>query len=305
SNETHSCIQKSIELLGLGKESLRIISVNENYEIDLSELVITIEKDLNNGFRPICIIGNLGTVNTGAIDNLEELANISEKYNMWFHVDGAIGALVKITPNYRHLAKGIERADSIAFDYHKWIYIPYEAGCILVKNKKDQFQSFSLTADYILHGSRGAHGCEINFYDYGVELSRGFKGLKIWMSIKEHGIEKYGRLIEQNIEQARFLAQLVQKTPKLELLAPTSMNIVCFRFNDGISDQKELNKINEEILIQLHERGIAVPSYTKLNGNYAIRVAITNHRSIREDFKILVNSISEISKDLTSIKKKK
>ena len=299
--ETHSCIQKSIELLGLGNQSLRKISVNEKYEIDINKLIYTIEEDLSNGYKPICIIGNLGTVNTGAIDNLNELANISEKYNMWFHVDGAIGALVKITPNYNELANGMERADSIAFDYHKWIYIPYEAGCILVKNKEKHFHSFSLTADYILHGHRGAHGCEINFYDYGVELSRGFKGLKIWMSIKEHGIEKYGRMVEQNIEQARFLTQLIERTPNLELLAPTSMNIVCFRYNDGISDQKELNKINEEIVIQLHERGIAVPSYTKLHGNYAIRVAITNQRSTREDFEILVTSILDFSKDIKSI----
>ncbi|MHA2203149.1 MAG: pyridoxal phosphate-dependent decarboxylase family protein [Candidatus Hodarchaeales archaeon] len=302
STEAHSCLQKAIELLGIGNKNLRHISVNEDFQINLEELQKTITNDLQNGYKPICVIGNLGTVNTGAVDNLNSLADIAKRFNMWFHIDGAFGALTKLAPESYHLADGLERSDSIAIDFHKWFHTNYAAGCVLVKSQKDHYDSFALVPEYLTHSTRGAGGAEIWFSDYSVELSGEFKTLKIWMSLKEHGSEKFGRLIEQNIQQAKYLTELIENEENLELLAPTSMNIVCFRFRKEGMDQERLNKINEEIVLQLQEQGLAVPSHTTLNGNYTIRVAITNHRTQREDLKTFVNAVKRKAEEIeTSI----
>ena len=298
STEMHGSIDKAIQLLGLGKKSLRKILVNENFEIQIEKLRESIEADIKSGHKPICIIGNAGTVNTGAIDDLNMLAEIAREYNLWFHIDAAFGIWCKISTRSNKLVEGIEKADSIAFDYHKWLYINYEAGCVLVKNKEEHLNAFNFSADYATHHERGTGSGDI-WYDYfGIQLSRGFRALKIWMSIKENGSEKYGRLIEQNIQQARYLTNLIEQEQKLEMLAPTILNIVNFRYNDGTTDLDTLNKMNKEILFQLQEKGIAVPSNTMLNGNFAIRVAIANHRSKREDFEVLINSILDIAQSL-------
>jgi glutamate/tyrosine decarboxylase-like PLP-dependent enzyme len=295
STEGHSCLQKAVELLGIGNENLRKIPVTEDFQINLEELKKTISKDKRNGYKPICVIGNLGTVNTGAVDDLKTLANLAKQHDMWFHIDGAFGAFTKIAPESYHLADGIEFADSIAIDFHKWFHTNYAVGCVLVKNHKDHYNSFALVPEYLAQGTRGVGGPEIWYSDYGFELSGEFKTLKIWMTLKEHGIEKFGQLVEQNIQQAKYLTELIEKEENLELLAPTSMNIVCFRFKKGRMDQEQLNKLNEEIVLQLQERGIAVPSHTKLNGNYAIRVSITNHRTKREDLMTFVNAVKRIA----------
>ncbi|MFX0149767.1 MAG: pyridoxal phosphate-dependent decarboxylase family protein [Candidatus Hodarchaeota archaeon] len=298
STEGHSCLQKAVELLGIGNKNLRKIPVTEDYQINLEELKKAISKDKKNGYIPICVIGNLGTVNTGAIDDLKALADIAKQYDMWFHIDGAFGALTRIAPESYHLADGMELADSIAIDFHKWFHTNYAAGCVLVKSHKDHYNSFALVPEYLSHGVRGAGGPEIWYSDYGFELSGEFKTLKIWMTMKEHGIEKFGQLIEQNIQQAKYLTDLIEKEENLELLAPTAMNIVCFRFKKEGMDQEILNKLNEEIVLQVQERGIAVPSHTRLNGKYAIRVAITNHRTRKEDLKKFVSTVKRIAKEI-------
>ncbi len=298
SSEMHSSIDKAIQLLGLGTKALRKIPVNTNFEIQIEKLREAIEADIESGYKPICIIGNVGTVNTGAIDDLNKLAEIAREFNLWFHLDGAFGIWCKLSASSSKLVEGIEQADSIAFDYHKWLYINYEAGCVLVKNKEEHLKAFNFSADYATHQERGTSSGDIWYDYYGIQLSRGFRALKIWMSIKENGSEKYGRLIEQNIQQARYLTNLIENEQNLEILAPTSMNIVNFRFNSGTTDLNRLNKINKDIFFHLQERGIAVPSSTMLNGNYAIRVAITNHRSKKEDFKLLISSVLKIAQSL-------
>ncbi len=228
--EMHSSLRKATELLGLGSDALRRIAVNSSYEIDGRELRRAISEDRKNGSRPCCVIGNAGTVNTGAIDNLAELADICRDENLWFHVDGAFGALAVLAPDLRPLLQGLERADSLAFDLHKWMSVPYGAGCVLVRDAKLHRQAFSTPADYLAHAERGLSAGPAWFGEYGPELSREFRALKVWMSMKEHGLEKYGRLIRQNVEQARYLADLVTGQPDLELLAPVPLNIVCFRY---------------------------------------------------------------------------
>ncbi len=298
SREVHNCVNKSVDLLGLGSDSLRLIDVNDRYEIDIAKLRTQIAADRAAGMLPFCVVGNAVTVNTGACDDINALADLCVEEKLWFHVDGAIGALLALSEKYRHLVKGMERADSIAFDLHKWMYLPYEAGCALVRHGLEHYKTFSLQAAYLEHGTRGLAGGDIWFSDYGIELTRGFKALKIWMTMKEQGTKKLGRMMEQNIEQVQYLKSLLLAQPELELTAPAPLNLLCFRYKGNITDDTVLNALNKELLTQLHESGIAVPSYTTLNGRYSLRVANTNQRTQREDFNILVDAVLELGRKL-------
>ncbi|HYF30415.1 MAG TPA: pyridoxal-dependent decarboxylase [Chitinophagaceae bacterium] len=292
--ETHNCVQKAVELLGIGSEHYRKIPVNASYRIRPDLLQEKIEEDIRNGYLPFCIVGNAGTVNTGAIDDLELLAGIAKQYNCWLHVDGAFGAVLNILPEYKDKLKGLALADSLAFDYHKWFYVNYDAGCVLIKDASTHSSAFAVNASYLQKHERGLIAGNEHFNHLGVELSRGFRALKVWMSLKEHGIEKYRQLVRQNLQQAQYLAALVRGHEQLELLAPVDMNIVCFRFVATGFDNDQLNELNKEILMRLHESGTALPSFTVLNGCYAIRAAITNHRSRLEDFDILVKEVERL-----------
>ncbi len=296
--ETHSSVQKAVELLGLGSDALRFVPVNTAFEIDVPALERMIRDDRADGCLPICVVGNAGTVGTGAIDDLASLADLCAAEGLWLHVDGAFGALAALVPEYRSRLAGMERADSLAFDLHKWMYVPYEAGCTLVRDADAHRRAFSLRPDYLTHAERGLAAGTLWFSDYGIQLSRGFRALKVWMSLKEHGLDKYARLVRQNIEQARYLAALVREAPDLELLAPVPLNIVVFRYVSPGRDAAALDALNQDLLIQLHEQGIAVPSNLTIGGRFALRVAIANHRSRREDFDLLVRETRRIGAEL-------
>jgi aromatic-L-amino-acid/L-tryptophan decarboxylase len=297
--EMHSSIIKAVELMGLGSLALRKIPVNEQYQIDLGALGEALQADRQAGFHPICVVGNAGTVNTGAVDDLEKLAELCRREDLWFHVDGAFGSLARLSPALQPLVRGIELADSLAFDLHKWMYLPFEIGGVLVRHSEAHRQTFAVMPDYLAHsGERGLASGGSWFSEYGVQLSRGFRALKAWMSLKEHGALKYGRLIEQNVSQARYLVELVKAAPELELLAPAPLNIVCFRYTTESLDDAALNRLNQELLIRLHESGLAAPTYTTLNGRYALRAAVTNHRSCRSDFELLVQAVVRLGNEI-------
>ena len=301
STEMHSSIQKAVELLGLGNAALRKIPVDTDYRIDIGALKKSIEKDRAAGHHPFCIVGNAGTVNTGAFDDIDRLADICEDESLWFHVDGAFGALAALSPTLHDLSKGIHRADSLAFDLHKWMYMPIEIGCALVRDETAHRKTFSMSTGYLEHGGRrGLVAGSKWFGDYGVQLSRGFRALKAWMSLKAHGIDKYRRLVEQNVVQAKYLAQRVDEHPELERMAPVPLNIVCFRYRGTVLENDLLNSLNQELLIRLHESGIAAPSYTTLNDAYVLRAAITNHRSKKEDFDMLLHEVVRLGRELAT-----
>ena len=298
SAETHSSNQKAIELLGLGNKYYHKIPVDDQYKVDIGKLKEMITADRSSGLQPICVIGNAGTVNTGAVDDLAALADLCASQDLWFHVDGAIGALLTLAPKHKYLVKGIERADSVAMDLHKWMHIPFEAGVALVRSEHDHRWTFSLTPEYLAHAERGLASGTHWFSEYGIQLSRGFRALKVWMAIKEHGVSKFGQLIDQNIAQAGYLVKLIESQTELELMAPVELNIVCFRYNPGGLDGPSLNTLNQELLIRLHESGIAAPSYTTLEGNYCLRAAIANHRTLQGDLDLLVQAVIEIGQEL-------
>lgn len=293
STETHSSILRAVELLGLGSRALRRIPVDAEYRIDIDALRTTIAQDRSAGMRPIAVVGNAGTVNTGATDNLEALATLARAENIWFHVDGAFGALAALSPALRPVVVGLDRADSIAFDLHKWGYLPFEVGCTLVRDARAHRAAFAVTASYLSSLERGPASAGMPFADLGIQLTRGFRALKVWMAFKTHGVRRIAELIEQNVAQARYLADTVAAHPQLELVAPVALNVVCFRFVAPDVDDERLNALNQEILIRIQERGLALPSHTVLDGRFAIRCAIVNHRTRREDLDLLTRWVVE------------
>ena len=300
SAEGHESMAKAMELLGFGHGALRRVPVDRQFRMDLQQLRSAIIQDRAAGFQPFCVIGTAGTVNTGAIDDLSGLAAIAREERLWFHADGAFGALCVLSKSLRPRLKGIELADSLAFDFHKWLHVPYDAGCVLVRDGEKHWQTFTTRPSYLQGAERGLSGGGRWFCEYGPELSRGFRALKIWFTLKTYGTRALGEAILQNCRQATYLAQLVRRVPELELLAEPNLNIVCFRFRRRGLSERELDALNENVVADLHEQGVAAPSTTRIGGRLAVRVNITNHRSRREDFVALVNALVEAGRARSS-----
>jgi aromatic-L-amino-acid/L-tryptophan decarboxylase len=291
SAEAHDSVVKAMEVLGLGSASLRKISVHPNFAIDVDLLRRSIADDREAGLEPFCVIGCAGTVNTGAIDPLRELASLCDDERLWFHVDGAFGALAFASDSLRPRFAGLERADSLGFDFHKWPQVQYDAGCILVRRGDLHRAAFSMHPPYLHHVDRGLGSGEDWPCDYGPELSRGFRALKIWFALREHGMRKITAVVERNCEQARYLAERISMNCAFELSTPVTLNIVCFRFRAPGMDDSELDALNENIVADVQESGIAAPSTTRVRGRLAIRVNITNHRTMLPDLDILLDAV--------------
>lgn len=280
SNAAHGCIAQAMDLSGLGSAALRRIGVDARHRIDVGALQTQIATDRAAGLQPFFIVGTAGTVDTGAIDDLTALADLAEREAMWFHVDGAYGALGMLAPDIAPLLAGIERADSLAFDFHKWGQVPYDAGFLLVRDARLHMQAFAAPAAYLRREARGLAGGSPWPCDFGPDLSRGFRALKTWFTLKVHGVDQLGQAISTTCRLACYLAQQVAADPDLELLAPVALNIVCFRYRcAGVGEGSDVDALNREIVADLHESGIAVPSTTTIDGKLAIRAAIVNHRT--------------------------
>lgn len=290
SEQVHNSVDKAAALLGIGIDGLRRIPTDAEYRIDSAVLQRCITEDRSAGYQPFCVVGTAGTVNTGAIDDLDALADVCEREGLWLHVDGAFGALAALSPALRTQVRGMERADSLAFDLHKWLYMPIEVGCVLVKNADAHRRTFSPPASYLAHFDRGIASGPHIYSALGPQLTRGFRALKVWLSIKAHGSEVYARLVEQNVRQARLLEDEIGHSRELELVAPVPLNVVCFRYNPGDLSEEQLNRLNRELLLRLQESGVAVPSSTLLRGRFVMRVALTNHRTRSEDLAALVEA---------------
>lgn len=293
STELHSCHQKNCELIGIGNENLRRIPVDDQFRIKVDLLKEKIREDRENGCYPICVVGNAGSVNVGAFDDLEALADICQKEDLWFHVDGAFGVWAALSPMLRHLVKGLDRADSVAVDLHKWMYMPMGIGFTLVKSKRAQFEAFTLQPDYLVYDDNAPEWLS----DYGVELTRDFKALKAWMSLKTHGVEKYVRLIQQNVDQARYLAGLMEKSGFIQIMAPVSLQIVCYRYYSESLSEEQIAELNGRLFYELRSAGF-YSSPSKINGVTCLRVSVTNHRTRREDLDQFMKHIEEIGSRL-------
>ena len=298
STEVHSWAQKAVELFGMGNASLRRVPVDADFRIRIDALRDMIASDRLAGCRPICVIGTAGTVNSGATDDLDALADLCGKEEVWFHVDGAFGALARLVPSLAPALKGMERADSLAFDLHKWMYLPYEIACVLVRDRAVHEATFSVTPSYLTDEGRGVIAGGLPFADRGVELTRNFKALKVWLSLKAEGVDKFARVIAQNVEQARRFAERIVKVPHVVLCAPVSLNVVCFRVARPSMSGEQQDALNKELLLRIQETGLAIPSGSKIDGRYVIRVACSNHRSRWEDFVQMAEGVARISAEI-------
>ncbi len=299
SDQVHSCHRKALECLGLGDEALRRIPSRDDMRINVDALREAVTEDRRAGFRPACVIGTAGTVNTGAIDDLHALADLARDEGLWFHVDGCIGALLAIAPAARRLVSGIERADSLALDPHKWLHAPFEAGCVLVRDASAHRNTFAVTPEYLKSAPRGLASAEW-LHEWGLQTSRGFRALKLWMTIKEHGIEAFGRLIDQNLAQARALAARIDAEPQLERVAHAPINIVCFRHRGGAAlDEAGLRQLNLEIMMRLQEEGEATLSDTVVKGRHFLRAAVVSHRTRLADMDRLVDGVLRLGRQLS------
>jgi aromatic-L-amino-acid decarboxylase len=280
-----------MDIAGFGSDALRRIAVDERHQMDIAALELAIAKDRKAGLTPFFIAATAGSVDVGAIDNLQAIAELCKRENLWFHVDGAYGALGMLAPDIAPRLQGIECADSIAFDFHKWGQVPYDAGFILVRDGELHQHAFASPAAYLKRESRGMAAGSPWPCDFGPDLSRGFRALKTWFTIKVYGAEKLGRVISNTCALAQYLKQRIEAEPQLELLAPVALNIVCFRYRSA-----DANQVNADLVVALQESGIAAPSTTTINGQLAIRAAIVNHRTTASDIDALLDATLALGK---------
>jgi glutamate/tyrosine decarboxylase-like PLP-dependent enzyme len=286
STAAHGCITKAMDIAGFGSDALRHIEVDRSHRIDVAALRARIFSDRKAGLKPFLVVGSAGTVDIGAIDDLTALSILCREEQLWFHVDGAYGALGMLSPALAPRLAGIENADSIALDFHKWGQVPYDAGFLMVRDGERHREAFATPAAYLRRETRGLAAGSSWPCDLGPDLSRGFRALKTWFTLKTYGIEKLGAVIARTCALAAYLEARILAEPRLELLAPAQLNIVCFRYR-----AREANRVNGEIVIAIQESGIAAPSTTLLDGQLAIRAAIVNHRTDTCDLDALVAAV--------------
>lgn len=284
----HGCVPRAFDMAGLGSEALRLIACDAEHRISLPALERAVAADRSAGLQPFLVVGTAGAVDTGAVDDLAALAAFCRAQGLWFHVDGAFGALAALSPRLRWQLAGIGEADSLAFDFHKWAQVPYDAGCILVRDATRLGETFRQSLAYLAGADRGVAANAPWPADLGPDLSRGFRALKVWMTLKTYGAERIGRMVEACCDVALHLAARIAREPLLELLAPVRLNIVCFRLR---RDGADLDLLNGELVKDLHEAGIAVPSTTTIDGRRAIRAAIVNHRTTDADVDAMIDGL--------------
>jgi aromatic-L-amino-acid/L-tryptophan decarboxylase len=304
SSATHYSIPKSLDLLGLGERSFRKLTVNEEFQLDPDLLDAAIVRDKRRGLRPICVVGNAGTVGTGAIDPLHALADVATRHDMWFHIDGAFGAVAAFSTKHRSLVSGMERADSLAFDFHKWLSQPYDAGCVLVANGEALEDTFRFGTSYTAPIPGSLTDSPVVFGNRGPELSRALRGLPLWLSLKTHGARRFGEMVDKNIAQARYLEDLIRAEPRLELLASGPLSVVNYRYRGTRRrSDRVLNDVNARLVAEIQKRSIAIPSSYAIDRKAAIRVCNLNHRSSSSDFDALVAASVSIGEELEALQK--
>jgi glutamate/tyrosine decarboxylase-like PLP-dependent enzyme len=296
SEEVHMSIPKAVALLGLGRAQLRLIPVDEQFRMLPSELVKAVEGDRRDGKVPIAVVGSAGSVNTGAIDPLGEVARIARENALWLHLDGAYGALAAMAAPGKFA--GLELADSISLDPHKWLYQPLDCGCLLYRDEHAAQRAFSHTGDYAK--SQSADPIEgFVFFEESMELSRRFRALKLWLSLRYHGLGAFRAAIQKNLELAQRLAKSVEKEGQLEMLAPVALSAVCFRYRGaGNSPEAELNRRNAALLKRVVERGRVYLSNATLRGSFALRACIVNHRTTETDVDSVISEVLGAAKEL-------
>jgi aromatic-L-amino-acid/L-tryptophan decarboxylase len=300
SSETHFSIAKAAALLGIGRENVRHVPVDKHFKIRTDDLVAKINADVEAGYVPFCVVANAGTVNTGAVDPLAEIREVANRFQLWMHVDGSYGAFALLAESARKLFEGIEQADSIALDPHKWLYLPVDVGCIIYRAPEIARATFSHEAEYTRVIGEEADEA-FAFWDYGPELSRRFRALKVWMLLKGVGLDSLGEAIESNLVCARYLESMVRASDDFEMVAPVELSIFCFRHVPShlrSESPQAIDDFNERLLIALQRDGSSYLSNTTLGGRFALRGCVLNYRTTLRDMKILLDDLRRVAKTL-------
>ena len=297
SDQSHTALIRAATIVGVRPESVRMVATDEHFRLDMNELHSMIVEDQESGLTPIAICGNAGATNTGAIDPLDEIADYCESEEIWFHVDAAYGGFAILTDRGAGLLKGLERADSIAMDAHKWLFQPFECGCLMVKDIRKLEKAFSVQPEYLQDTQWGRD--HPNFGDRGLQLSRSFRALKVWMSVQTFGMAAFRRSIAQGIDLAERAESYIRKSDVLHIANPASLGVVCFRVNSRAAElnNEELEEINKAVQARVIEEGVAMMSSTRLRGLYSLRLCILNHTTTWEDVRFTLAAIEDFGRE--------
>lgn len=296
SEQGHSSFDKAVDVLGIGTNNLRKIPVNSDFQIRTDLLEEAIKQDKSEGKIPICVIGIAGTTNSGAIDNLKELAEISERYNVWYHVDAAYGGPAALLDSVSHLFEGMERADSVVINPHKWLYVPFEAACILVKETENLRRTFSFIPDYLLSNSEEEPRTDL--MEYQLPLTKSFKSLKVWMTMKAYGSKRLRETIQLDIDHAKYLEAVINESDDFEMLAPVPLSIACFRYAPTGKSEEEVELINQKLAHLIEQDGRIFLTSTKVNGKTALRTCFINPRTTFKDVEWIPEVIRDVAKGI-------
>jgi glutamate/tyrosine decarboxylase-like PLP-dependent enzyme len=300
-HETHISLTKALDLLGLGRSALRKVPSREDFTIDVAALERMLDDDIATGMTPFCIVGHCGSINVGAFDPFAELARVARARGLWLHLDGACGALGAILPELRDAYRGIELADSISFDAHKWMGVPYECGCILVRDAAAMKRAFAVTASYLAEGNDDALE-RYDFFDRGPQMSRGFRALKVWMSLRYYGAEGYRTFFRRTIDNARHAHRLVSASSEWEVVQPEpQLYIYSFRYvgpGGRTRTPEELDRLNAAIADEMKRRQIALVMTTRIHGRLTQRLSIANHRTTRTDIEAVIEAMAAIGREI-------
>jgi glutamate/tyrosine decarboxylase-like PLP-dependent enzyme len=300
SSETHFSIAKAAALLGIERENVRQIAVDEHFKIRTDDLVAKITADLGAGYVPVCVVANAGTVNTGAVDPLAEIREVADRFQLWMHIDGSYGAFAVLAESATKLFVGMERADSIALDPHKWLYLPVDVGCVIYRDPEKARAAFAHEAEYTrVIGEQGDE--TFAFWNYGPELSRRFRALKVWMLLKGVGLDTLSHAIESNLACARYLESMVRDSDDFEMAAPVELSIFCFRHVPVQLKNKSpeaIDAFNERLLVALQRDGSSYLSNATLGGRFTLRGCVLNYRTTLRDMEILLDDLRRVAKSL-------
>jgi aromatic-L-amino-acid/L-tryptophan decarboxylase len=297
SDQTHNSVEKALRVLGFAREQIRSLPSDEHFRLPVASLRQAVAEDRANGKRPFCIIANAGTTNTGAVDPLNQLADLCERENLWLHVDGAYGAAACLSERGRKLLTGIERADSLSLDPHKWLFQPFEIGCVLARDARLLKKTFHTMAEY-LEDTKRAEEEEINYYDYGVQLTRGFRALKLWLSIKTFGAAAFREAINHGFEMAEFAESVLRQSDCWRIISPATFGIVTFRYVAEGCSESEINEIHRRMVEAMAEDGFAFANSTALRGQTIMRLCTINPRTTEEDIRATIKQLEQFGRKL-------
>jgi aromatic-L-amino-acid decarboxylase len=299
SQEVHHSIDKAAALLGIGHANVRRIAVDSMFRMDVDDLERQVDDDRAAGHHPFCVVASAGTVVTGAIDPLEEIARFARREDLWMHVDACYGGFARLAPSACSLLEGLAEADSIALDPHKWLYLPADCGCLLYREPTSVSGAFALGADYTRILAQGEHASieSFAFWDHGPELSRRFRALKVWMVMASAGARAIGEAIESNLDCARYFAGLIEESDDFELMAPVELSIFCFRHCPSNADPSalDLDEHNEKLLVALQHDGSSYLSNASIHGRFALRGCVLNYRTTRADMERLLEDLRRVA----------